>query len=171
MTTTRVPEVPLTPPSQGYVTFDAPSTAAATLAIGLQPSGQSVPLGSGPPPALHFSVPTKGTLEEQYQHLMETTQRLQGMALSVCPSSIPTGLEILVRPAPAYHAFATAPSPRPSSQLLTVPTMGARFPPPTAQHTALHTPPPPGGLSFGLVGAQYPTGLLSGTPPVQQLML
>ena len=38
---TRVPEVPLTPLSQGYVTFDT-HLAVATSAIGSLPSGQSV---------------------------------------------------------------------------------------------------------------------------------
>ena len=46
MATSRVLEAPLTPPSQGFVTFDPPS-AATTLALGLQSPGQSRPLGSG----------------------------------------------------------------------------------------------------------------------------
>ena len=63
----------MAPPSQGYITIDIPSTAAATLTVGPVPPGQSVsvPLASQPSPALHFSVPADGTPEAQYQHLME----------------------------------------------------------------------------------------------------
>ena len=73
MTVTRVPETPLAPPSQGYVTIDAPSATAATLAVGPVSPKQSVsmPLASHPSPALHFSVPTDGMPKAQYQHLME----------------------------------------------------------------------------------------------------
>ena len=50
--------------------------------------------------------------------------------------------------------------------------MGAQLPPPVyAQHIAQHPSLPPGGQSFGLVGAQYPAGLSPGTVPVQQLTL
>ena len=49
----------------------------------------SLPFGSGPPLALHLSIPTDGSPDVQYQHLMETIQRLQGMALSDRPSFIP----------------------------------------------------------------------------------
>ena len=65
MTPAHVPEVPLTPPSQGYVTPDI-APAAATFAIG------SRPLESGPLPVLQLSIPTNGSLDVQYQHLMET---------------------------------------------------------------------------------------------------
>ena len=68
VTTTRIPEtVPTATDPQGYVTFDTPS-AAATSAIGSQPFGQSMslPLGSGPPLALHFSIHTDGPIEVQY---------------------------------------------------------------------------------------------------------
>ena len=71
VTYAHAPEAPLTSLSQGYVPLNT-SSAAATLAVKLQSLGQSVPLGSGPPPTLHLSIPTNGTLEEQYQHLMET---------------------------------------------------------------------------------------------------
>ena len=108
-----------------------------TLAIGFQSSGQSVPLGSGPPSTLHLSIPTDGTPDEQYQHLMEIAQRLQGMALSVRPSFILAGPKVPVRPAAAYHAFHSTLPPRPMSQLLTVPTVGARILPlaSTQHHT------------------------------------
>ena len=58
MTVTRVPETPLPPPSQGHITIDISSTAAATLAVGPVSPGQSVsvPLASQPSLALHFSV-------------------------------------------------------------------------------------------------------------------
>ena len=70
---TCVPETPLTPPSQGYVTLDAPSTATVTLAVGPLSLGQSVsmPLASHLSPALHFNVPADETPEVQYQYLME----------------------------------------------------------------------------------------------------
>ena len=69
---TRIPEGPLTPLSQGYVAFDT-HPAAATSTLGPLPPGQSVswPLDSGPPPVLHFSVPTNGSPQAQYQQLME----------------------------------------------------------------------------------------------------
>ena len=56
MTPARVPEAPLTPLSQGYVAIDIPSTVA-TFAIG------SLPVESGPLPALHLSIPTDGMLD------------------------------------------------------------------------------------------------------------
>ena len=37
--------------------------------------------------------------------------------------------------------------------------------------TAQHMTPPPGGQPLGLVGAQYPSSLLPGTVPAQQLLL
>ena len=40
-----------------------------------------------------------------------------------------------------------------------------------AQHFAQHATPSFGGQSFGLVGAQQPSGPLLGTVPVQQLLL
>ena len=86
MTATCAPEAPLTPLSQGYVTFDTPF-AAATLAIGSLPSEQfvSLPLGSDPSPALHFSIPTNGPPDVQYQRLKELAQVFHGMALSARP--------------------------------------------------------------------------------------
>ena len=153
VTYARVPEPPVTLLSQGYIPLNSCS-AAATLAIGLQSFGQSDPLGSGPSPTLHLSIPTDGTPEEQYQYLMETALRLQGMALSVRPSFILAGPGVPVQPAPAYHAFSSTLLPRPLSQLLTVSVVGARIPPlASAQHYAQHAPPPPGSQSFGLVGA------------------
>ena len=87
MSATCVPEEPLTPLSQGYVTFDT-HPVVTTSAIGPLPSGQSVsrPLDSSPLPVLQLNIPTDGSLEVQYQHLMETAQRLQGMTLSLRPS-------------------------------------------------------------------------------------
>ena len=77
MTTTHAPEPPLTPLTQGYVPLDAPS-ATATFAVGPLSPGQfvSLPFSSGPPQALHLSIPTNGTPDVQYQHLMELAQRL-----------------------------------------------------------------------------------------------
>ena len=65
---TCVPEAPLTPLSQCYFTFDTHPTTA-TSALGPPPPGQFVSqlLDSGPPSVLHFSVPTNGSLEAQYQ--------------------------------------------------------------------------------------------------------
>ena len=161
MTALRVPKAPLTPPSQGYVAPDIPS-AVATFALGSQP------LEADPRPVLQLSVPTNGSPELQYQHLMETTHTLQGIALSVRPSCIPTDPEVPLQPTPIYTAL----PPRPSPQLLTASAMGAWLPPPaSAQHYALHGTPFPGDQSFGLVGAQYPTGSLPGTAPAQQLLL
>ena len=85
-----------------------------TLAVGLQSPGQTVPFGSGPLPTLHLSIPTDGTPDEQYQHMMETAQRLQGMALSVCPSFILAAPEVPLQPAPAHHTFPSALPPGPS---------------------------------------------------------
>ena len=48
---------------------------------------------------------------------------------------------------------------------------GAHLSPTSTQHYALHATPFPGDQSFGLVGAQYPTGSLPGTAPTQQLLL
>ena len=70
VTYAHAPDAPLSSLSQGYVSLNS-SSAVATLAIGLQSSGQSVPLGSGPPLTLHLSIPIDGTPDEQYQHLME----------------------------------------------------------------------------------------------------
>ena len=69
---TRVPEMPLTPLSQGYVAFDTHPTAA-TSAIGPPPPGQSMSqsLDSGPPSVLQLSIPTDRSPEVQYQQLME----------------------------------------------------------------------------------------------------
>ena len=111
----RVPEVPLTPLSQGYVAFDT-HPAAVTSAIGPPPPGQSVsrPLDSGPPPILQLSIPTYGFPEAQYQQLMEAAQRLQGMAISLRPSFTPTAPEVPLRPVLASQAFPHALPPRPS---------------------------------------------------------
>ena len=88
------------------------------------------------------------------------------MALSICPSFIPTAREVPLLPTAAFQAFSTALLPRPSLQLLTTPAMGAQLLLPAfAPLTAQHITPPPGGQSFGLVGAQYPTGPLPGTAP------
>ena len=99
MIATRILKAPLTPLSQGYVPFNA-SSAAATLAVGPLSPGQSVslPFGSSPLQVLHLSIPTNETPDEQYQHMIETAQWLQGMALSVCPSFIPAGPEVPVLP-------------------------------------------------------------------------
>ena len=103
---------------------------------------------------------------------METAQRLQGMAISVRPSFIPAIPEVPLLPAPAFQAFPTAPPPRPSLQLLTAPMMGSQLPPPAfTPFTAQHVTPPLGGQPLGLVGAQYPIGLLPGIVPTQQLLL
>ena len=104
MTTTRVPETaPLTPLSQGYVIYDTYS-AAATSTVGSLPLGQSVslPLGSGPLPTLHFSIPTDEPPDVQYQHMMELAQAFQGMALSTRPPVVPVALEVPLQPAPAF---------------------------------------------------------------------
>ena len=99
---------------------------------------------------------------------MEFAHTLQDMALSVRPSGVPAAPEVPLRPALAH----TAPPPRPLPQLHTAPMMGARhLSPASAQHYALHATPFPGDQSFGLVGAQYPIGLLPGTAPAQQLLL
>ena len=113
MTATRTPEAPLTPLSQGYVTFDTPF-ATATLAIGSLPFGQSVslPLGSDPSLALHFNIPTDRPPEVQYQRLMELAQAFQFMALSARPPLAPSAPEVPLHPPPAFHAFHTAPLPR-----------------------------------------------------------
>ena len=116
VTTNRALETLLMASSpQGFVTFDTVS-AAVTSAIGSLPFGQSVslPLASGPSPTLHLSIPTNGSADVQYQHLMELAQALQGMALSVHPSVIPTALEFPLQLAPAFQALPTTPPPRPS---------------------------------------------------------
>ena len=134
MTAPRALEVPLTPLSQGYVVTDIPSVAV-TFAIG------SRPFESGPPPVLRLSIPIDGSPDAQYQHLMETAQTLQGMALSVRPSCIPTAPEVPLQPTPIYTAL----PPRPSPQLLTASVMGAQLlPPESAQHCTLHGTPFPG---------------------------
>ena len=77
MTATCALEAPLTPLSQGYVALDT-SSAMATFAVGSLSPGQSLslPFGSGPPSSLHLNIPNDGSPDVQYQHLMETTQRL-----------------------------------------------------------------------------------------------
>ena len=69
MTAPHTPEAPLTPLSQGYVAIDIPSTAA-TFAI------SSRPLESGTLPVQQLNIPTDRSPDVQYQHLMETVQRL-----------------------------------------------------------------------------------------------
>ena len=56
-------KAPLTPPSQGYVTFDT-STATATLAIDSRLPRQSMsrPSEPSPPPVLQLSIPLMGPL-------------------------------------------------------------------------------------------------------------
>ena len=96
MTATRVPETLQTAsPSQGFVTFDTLSAVASSV-IGSLPSRQSMslPLASIPSLTLHFSLPTDGTPDAQYQNLLELAQTLQGMALSIHPSVIPTAPEV-----------------------------------------------------------------------------
>ena len=114
----------------------------------------SQPLDSGPLSILQLSIPTDGSPEMQYQQLMETAQRLQGMALSLRPSFTPVVPEAPLRPTLASQAFPSAPPPRPSPQLLTAQALGAQLLPPAyAQHPTQHPPLAPGGQSLGLVGA------------------
>ena len=163
--TVRAPEMPLTPPSQGNVTFDT-HPAAANFALGPLPPGQSAsqPLDSGPLPILQLSIPTDGSPEMQYQQLMEIAQRLQGMALSLHPSFTPVAPKAPLRPALASQSFPSVPPPRPPPQLLTASVMGAQLPPLAyAQHPAQHPPLAPGDQSLGLVGVQYPLGPPLGT--------
>ena len=127
MTAPCVPEAPLTPSSGGYVVPDIPSTAT-TFALGSQS------LESASRPVLQFSVPTHGSPEARYRHLMDLAHTLQGIALSVRPSCIPVAPEVPLQPAVAH----TAPPSRPSPQLHTAPVMGARhLSPASAQHFAL----------------------------------
>ena len=143
MTPLHALKAPLTPLSQSYVVIDI-SPIVTTFAKG------SRPLESGPLPVRQLSIPTDGSPEVQYQHVMETAQRLQGMALSVCPSCIPAAPKVPLQPALAHSTL----PPRPLPQLLTAPAMGAQFLPPTStQHYALHAHSPPGDQPFGLVGA------------------
>ena len=88
MTTTCIPEtVPTATDPQGHIIYGT-GPAVATTSLGSLPLGQSVssPLGSGPLPALHLSIPTDGPPEVRYQRLMELTQVFQGMTLSTRPS-------------------------------------------------------------------------------------
>ena len=151
VTTVCALEVSLAPPSQGYVTFDT-HPAAASFGLGTLPSGQSMslPLASGPSPALQFSIPTNGTPEMQYQHLLGLAQHLLGLALSVCP---PVILEVPLQPFLQFQSFSTAPLPLPLPQLLTTPTMGASSLPPVHQlHTTQHFTPSSGGQPLGMTG-------------------
>ena len=101
VTATRALEAPPSPLSQGHVLF---GTLAATVtpAKGSHPLGQSVspPLRSGPMLVLHFSIPTDGAPEAQYQCLMELAQIFQSKALSARPSSAPSAPEVPLDPAP-----------------------------------------------------------------------
>ena len=159
----------MAPPSQGYVTFDTHPTAAS-IGLGSQISGQSMslPLASGPSLALQFSIPTDGTPEMQYQHLLGLAQHLQGLALSVRPLVIP---EVPLQPFLQFQCFPTAPLPLPSPQLLIAPTMGASsLPPVQPLHTAQHFTPSSGVQPLGMTGTQHSLGLQSGTVPLQQLL-
>ena len=97
MTTTRAPGFQFTTPlSQGFATSDTHS-AESSLVVGSLPFRQSVSqplLAFDPSPVLHFSLPTDGTPDEQYQNIMEMAQTLQGMALSIRPPVFPVTLEV-----------------------------------------------------------------------------
>ena len=73
VTTTRIPETVSTATDpQGYIIYGT-NSAATTSSIGSLPFGQSMslPIGYDPSPAFHFSIPTDGPPEMQYQRLME----------------------------------------------------------------------------------------------------
>ena len=97
MTATRAPGFQFTAPlTQGFDTFGIHSTESSSI-VGSLPLGQSVSqplLASGPSPVLHFSLPTDGTPDKQYQHMMEMAQTLQGMALSIRPPVFPITPEV-----------------------------------------------------------------------------
>ena len=77
-----------------------------------------------------------------------------------------------MQPSVVLQAHHIALLPIPPPQLLTASAMGVPYRPPApTQHYALYATPPLGDQSFGLVGAQYPTGPLPGTVPPQQLLL
>ena len=104
VTTTRILEAVLTTTDpQGYIIYGT-SSVAATSSVGSLPFGQSVslPLRSDPSPALHFSIPTDGPPEVQYQCLMELAQVFQGMALFARPPLAPFAFEVPQHPTPAF---------------------------------------------------------------------
>ena len=85
----------------------------SSSAVGSLPIGQSVsqpPVVSDSSPILHFSLPTDGTPDEQYQCMMKMAQALQGMALSVRPSVFPVAPEIQ-QPFSVFQAHPTSPPP------------------------------------------------------------
>ena len=86
------------------------STAIALPDVGFRLVGQSVPPPVAPVPlqALQFSIPTEGTPEAQYQHLLGLVQHLQDMALSLCPLM---ALEAPFVPPFQFQAFPTTPPP------------------------------------------------------------
>ena len=62
VTSTRILKtVPTASDPKGHIIYDT-SPAVATISVRSLPLGQSVssPLGSGPPPVLHLSIPTDG---------------------------------------------------------------------------------------------------------------
>ena len=123
MTTTRAPNFQFTAHlTQGFDTFGTHSVESSSV-VGSFPFGQSVSqplLASDPSPVLHFSLPIDGTPDEQYQNMMEMAQTLQGMALSIRPPVFPVTPEVQ-QPFSVFQAHPTAPSARPSPQLLTTP--------------------------------------------------
>ena len=169
VTTVRAPGVSLAPPSQGYVTIDT-HPVAASFGLGTLPLGQSVslPLASGPSPALQFSIPTDRTPKMQYQHLLGLAQHLQSLALSVRPPVIP---EVPQQPFLQFQSFPAAALPLPSSQLLTASTLGvSSLPLVHPLLTTQHFTPASGGHPLGMARTQHPLGLQSGTVPLQQLL-
>ena len=96
VTTTRIPEtVPIGTDPQGYIIYGT-SSATATSTVGSLLPGQfvSLPLGSGPSPTLHLSIPIDRPLDVRYQHLMKLAQLFWGMALSIRPSVDPVAPEV-----------------------------------------------------------------------------
>ena len=79
VTATRAPDFQLTAPlTQGFDTFGTHSAESSSV-VGSFPFGQSMSqplLTSGPSRILHFSLPTDGTPDEQYQNMMEMAQTL-----------------------------------------------------------------------------------------------
>ena len=64
--------------AQGFDTFSTHSVESSSV-VGSLPFGQSVsqpPLATDPSPVLHFSLPTDGTPDEQYQCVIELVQAL-----------------------------------------------------------------------------------------------
>ena len=144
MTATRALGFQFTAPlTQGFDTFGTHSAKSSSV-VGSLPLGQSVSqplLAFGPSPVLYFGLPTDGTPDEQYQHVMELVQALQGMALTIRPLVIPTTPEIPQQPFSVFQAHSTAPPPRPSPQLLTTPVMGATSVPSAQTPLSAQFPP------------------------------